>query len=107
MNISNQSIKFIIGDLENKIGGQVILPQDSEYDEARAVWNGMIDRRPALKVCCENTNDVIKCVHFANENSLPISVKGGGNGVAGKAVYDNGLMIDFSSLGNDLLRYDL
>jgi FAD/FMN-containing dehydrogenase len=87
-----------IGQLKEKIQGDILLPGDNVYEEARAIWNGMIDRRPALIVCCENTNDVIKCVHFANQNSLPISVKGGGHGVAGKAVCDNGLMIDFSRL---------
>ena len=78
--------------------GQLIRPEDPGYDEARAIWNGMIDRRPALVARCGGTADVIACVDFARGQELPISVRGGGHGVAGRATCDAGLMIDLSQM---------
>lgn len=98
MNIANQSIKFIIGDLENKVSGQVILPQDTEYDEARAVWNGMIDRYPAIIVRCSGIEDVILAVQTAQELDMIVSVRGGGHNVAGHATNDGGMVIDMSPM---------
>ncbi len=85
---------------KNNLQGPLLVPGENGYDEARSVWNGMIDRRPALIVCCESVHDVIASVHFANENGLVISIKGGGHGVAGKAVCENGLMIDLSKMNS-------
>ena len=66
------------------------------YDEARSVWNAMIDRRPALIVRCLGTADVVACVNAAREHGLPLSIKGGGHNIAGLAVCDGGLMLDMS-----------
>lgn len=76
--------------------GPLIRPGEDGYDTARSVWNAMIDRRPALIVRCAGAADVIAAVNFARESGLPISIKGGGHNVGGKAVCDDGLMIDLS-----------
>ena len=78
--------------------GYVILPADADYDDARAVWNGMIDRYPALIVRCAGVADVIRSVNFARENDIHVSVRGGGHNVAGTAVCDDGLVIDCSAM---------
>ena len=80
------------------VRGEVILPTDEGYDEARTVWNATIDRHPALIVRCAGTADVISAVAFAKERDLPISVKGGGHNIAGRAVEDEALMIDLSPM---------
>lgn len=80
------------------IKGDVLLPGDAGYDEARIVWNEMIDKRPAVIVRCINTSDVIQAVKFAGKNNLVVSIKGGGHNVAGNAVCDGGLMIEFSKM---------
>jgi hypothetical protein len=81
-----------------RLHGPLLRPGDGGYDAARAVWNAMIDRRPALIARCANAADVIAAVEFAREHGLPLSVRGGGHGVAGKAVVDGGLMIDLSAM---------
>jgi FAD/FMN-containing dehydrogenase len=78
--------------------GQVIRPEDAGYDDARAVWNGMIDRRPALIMRCTGAADVIEAVNFAREQGLAIAVRGGGHNVAGNAVADDALVVDLSSM---------
>jgi FAD/FMN-containing dehydrogenase len=88
-----------VGDtLASLIRGQVVRPQDPTYDEVRKLHNGMIDRRPALIVRCSGAADVLHCVRAARENDLPVSVRGGGHGVAGFAVCEGGLMIDLSAV---------
>ena len=82
----------------DSLRGRLIRPEDRDYDEARAVWNGMVDRRPALIARCTGTADVILAVNFAREHNLLVSVKGGGHSVAGKSVCDDGLMIDLSEI---------
>jgi FAD/FMN-containing dehydrogenase len=76
--------------------GAVLAPEDPGYDEARWIWNGLIDRRPALIVQCVGTADVVDAVDFAREHNLLLSIKGGGHNVAGNAVNDGGLVIDLS-----------
>ena len=76
--------------------GEVVLPGGDGYDEARKVFNGMIDRRPALVARCADTQDVVRAVRFAREHDMLVSVRGGGHSVAGYAVCDGGLMIDLS-----------
>jgi FAD/FMN-containing dehydrogenase len=81
-----------------RLRGEVLRPGDGGYDAARTVWNGMVDRRPALIACCAGTADVVACVDFAREHGLLASVRGGGHNYAGKAVADGGLMIDLSPM---------
>lgn len=78
--------------------GTALRPGDVGYDEARHVWNAMIDKHPALIAQCTHASDVALAVRFAREQGLPLTVKGGGHGVAGKAVCDGGLMIDLSPM---------
>ncbi|MHB1005847.1 MAG: FAD-binding oxidoreductase [Chloroflexota bacterium] len=78
--------------------GQVIGPQDPEYDKARAVTNGSIDKRPALIVRPVGPADVIDAVNLARERKLPLAVKCGGHSVAGNGTVDGGILVDLSSL---------
>jgi FAD/FMN-containing dehydrogenase len=78
--------------------GELLCPTDTGYEDARQIWNGMIDRRPALIARCAGAADVITAVNFARDNSLLVSVRGGGHNVAGLAVCHGGLMIDLSRM---------
>ena len=80
------------------VRGRVLSAGDDGYDDARAIWNGLIDRRPALIVQCTGAADVVDAVNFAREHDLLLSVKGGGHNVAGNAVNDGGLVIDLSAM---------
>jgi len=80
------------------IKGKVLTAGDAEYDNARKVWNGMIDRKPVFIAQCTNADDISECVRFARKNNMIVSVKGGGHNVAGNAVCDGGLMIDLSKM---------
>ena len=80
----------------NSFAGQSLLPGDSEYDTARTLWNASIDKRPGLIARCGSTNDVVRAVQFARINNLLVAVKGGGHNVAGRALCDDGLVIDLS-----------
>ena len=73
-------------------------PGDAGYDEAREVWNGWFDKRPALIARCAGASDVINCVNFARANDVLVAVKGGGHNIGGNAVCDDGLMIDLSRM---------
>jgi FAD/FMN-containing dehydrogenase len=88
--------------LRTDFRGQLILPGDEPYDAARAVWNGAIDRRPALIAVVGGTGDVVAAVRFARERGLAVSIRGGGHSAAGWAVADDALMIDVSAL-NEIL----
>ena len=79
--------------------GQVILPNDPGYDAARVVWNGMIDRRPAIVVRPTGAADVLSSVRFAREQDLLVSVRSGGHSVAGYSTCDDGIVIDLSRMG--------
>jgi FAD/FMN-containing dehydrogenase len=76
----------------------VLGPDDPAYDEARRIWNGLIDRHPALIVRCTGAADVVDAVNFAREQGLAVSIKAGGHNVAGNAVNDGGLVIDLSGM---------
>jgi FAD/FMN-containing dehydrogenase len=80
------------------VSGCVVGPEDASYDTARRVWNGRIDRRPALIAFCTDEMDVIASVCFAREPELVAAVRGGGHNVAGTAVCDDGLVTDLSRM---------
>ena len=84
--------------LRNSVEGPVFGPDDEGYDEARAIWNGAIDRRPACIARCSGVADVVAAVRFARERDLPVAVRSGGHGVGGHAVCDGGLVIDLSRM---------
>jgi hypothetical protein len=85
-------------DFGARLRGSLLRHGDGGYDEARKLFNGMIDHRPALIARCAGAADVIAAVQFVRQHDLLVSIKGGGHGVAGKAVCDGGLMIDFSRM---------
>jgi FAD/FMN-containing dehydrogenase len=85
-----------IDGLRNSLRGPLLEAGDEGYDAARQVWNGMIDRRPALIARCAGVSDVIAAVNFARAHDLLVSIRGGGHNVTGNAVCDGGLMIDMS-----------
>jgi len=78
--------------------GPVIDPSSEGYDAARRVWNGAVDRRPAMIACCQDTADVATAIRFARQHGLPVAVRSGGHGVAGRAVCDGGLVIDLRAI---------
>jgi hypothetical protein len=84
--------------LADDLTGELIASGHAEYDSARGVWNGMIDRHPALIARCADADDVATALRFAGEHDLPIAVRGGGHNVAGTAVVDDGIVIDLSAL---------
>jgi FAD/FMN-containing dehydrogenase len=86
----------LVQGLRAALRGPVIVPGEAGYDETRAIWNAMIDRRPALIARCVGTSDVIACVRFAREHSLTLSMRGGGHNIAGLALAEGGLLLDLS-----------
>ncbi len=84
--------------LRRRLSGALLRRGDVGYDEARTVWNRMIDRRPALIVRCAGADDVVAALGFARDHDLLISVRGGGHNVTGNAVCDAGLMLDLSPM---------
>ena len=84
--------------LGNKLKGSLIRAEDENYDEARQLWNGMFDKRPAVIVRCAGIADVIDTVCFARERNLLVAVRGGAHNVAGLASYDHGFVIDLSQM---------
>jgi FAD/FMN-containing dehydrogenase len=86
--------------LRGGLRGTLCLPGDDGYDEARTIWNAMIDRRPAAIVRAAGTSDVILTVRMAAQHGLVLSVRGGGHNIAGNAVCDGGLMLDLSRMGS-------
>lgn len=85
-----------VHELRSRFRGTIITPEDDIYDDARKIWNGIFDKRPAVIARCVTTNDVIQAVNFAREHNLLVAVKGGGHNSAGKAVCDDGIVIDLS-----------
>lgn len=93
-------------ELADAMQGRVILPDDSDYDQARKLWNAMIDKHPAVIARVKTTSDVVGAVKYARQNSLQISIRGGGHNVAGNAVADKGLVIDFSEMTDIIIDPD-
>jgi FAD/FMN-containing dehydrogenase len=87
-----------VQELRESIEGEVIASRDPGYDEARRVWNGAHDRRPALVVRCASADDVVAAVGFARSNDLAIAVRGGGHSIAGFSTVDDGIVIDLSQM---------
>jgi FAD/FMN-containing dehydrogenase len=87
-----------VSELDASIAGERITPGDPGYDEARSVWNGMIDRRPGMIIQCRDAGDVARAVAFAREHDLLLAVKGAGHNIAGSGVCDGGLVIDFAEM---------
>jgi FAD/FMN-containing dehydrogenase len=92
-------------DFRASLHGEVILPDDDGYDSARQVWNGMIDKYPAMIIRCATRADVTRAVGFARSQHLPVAVRGGGHSVIGKSVCDEGIVIDLSQMKG--IRVDL
>ena len=84
--------------LAERLSGDVLGPEHPQYDDARRIWNGMIDKRPAAIARCADADDVAAAVRFGVEHNLPIAVRGGGHNVAGTASVDDGLVIDLSAM---------
>lgn len=87
-----------VPEFEASLRGQLIRPGDAEYDQARQIWNAMIDRRPGLIVRCAGAADVQHAVAFVRDHNLLVAVRGGGHNIAGNAVCDDGLVIDLSQM---------
>lgn len=87
-----------IEELQSTFRGRLIQPDDPDYDKERQVWNGYIDKHPALIAQCSGTADVIDAVKFARKNNIEVSVRGGGHNVAGSALVEDGMMIDLSKM---------
>ena len=85
-------------ELRGALRGELVLPGDAAYDEARSVWNGTVDRRPALIARCAGSSDVIAAVGLARREGLTVAVRGGSHNVAGNATCDGGLVIDLSPM---------
>ena len=87
-----------VRELAGRVSGPVLSPQQAGYDAARAIHNGLVDKRPALIVRCRTTADVVAALEFARRAGLEVSVRGGGHNVAGRAVADGGLMISLADM---------
>src|SRR5881296_1424228 len=85
-------------ELREVLSGELVAPDDPGYDEARAVFNGMIDRRPALIARCATTADVAIAVNFAREERLRVAVRCGGHSFSGLSTCDDGIVIDLGGL---------
>src|SRR4051794_24550979 len=87
-----------IAELAEAVRGEVIGPNDPGYDEARAIWNGAHDRRPALVVRCTGVADVMRAVEFARSQDLEVAVRGGSHSIPGFSTTEGGLVIDLGPM---------
>ncbi|MBE3561129.1 MAG: FAD-binding oxidoreductase [Ktedonobacteraceae bacterium] len=87
-----------VAEFKAQLRGTLLREGDTGYDAARALWNGMIDKRPALIARCTGTADVIACVNFARTHGIDLAIRSGGHNVAGNALCDGGLVIDLSQM---------
>ena len=94
--VAAQSLDDTVAELARTFTGQFLQPRDPDYEQARRVHNGLIDKRPALIARCRGTADIVDAVKLARERKLEVAVRGGGHNVAGRSTTDGGLMIDLS-----------
>ncbi|SHH33003.1 FAD-binding oxidoreductase [Ferrimonas marina] len=94
-----------LSDFRSTLAGPVLTADNADYDEVRALWNGMVDKRPALIVRCHDRADVVAALAFAQTHKLEIAVRGAGHNIAGNASCDAGMMIDLSTM--DAVEVDL
>src|SRR5688572_1841452 len=87
-----------VEDFRAGLSGQLLLPDAAGYDDARKIFNGMFDKRPALIARCAGAEDVVRSVNFARTNNLLVAVRGGGHSLSGQSVCDDGLMIDLAGM---------
>src|SRR5207249_11521733 len=87
----------VVEKFASSLHGELIRQGAEQYEEARRIWNEMIDRKPWMIVRCGGTQDVGLAVTFAREHVVPLSVRGGGHGVSGTAICEGGLVVDLSS----------
>ncbi|MDT0646303.1 FAD-binding oxidoreductase [Zunongwangia sp. F260] len=95
-NLTNDSEANVMQDLKSQIRGEIILPADENYNEARKIYNAMIDKLPAIIVKCKGVEDVITTVNFARKEGIEVAIRGGGHNGPGLALVDDGLVIDLS-----------
>src|SRR3954452_10724126 len=101
--MTTEAIHHVLGaatlaELEQGLSGRLIRPGDAGYDEARAIWNGAHDQRPALIVQCAGVADVMRAVDFARSENLIVAVRGGGHSLPGYSTCDDGIVIDLSGM---------
>ncbi len=90
----------ILDSLRSDVSGSVFTPHDADYDAARSIWNGAIDKHPAVVLRCANAEDVATAIRFGRERNLPISIRGGGHNFAGFSSCDDGLMINLATMND-------
>ena len=95
-----------VRDLRASLSGTLLTPGEAEYEGARHVWNGMIDKHPALIARCADTADVVRAVTFARERELLLAVRGGGHSFPGYSTCDGGLVIDLSPMRSVVVQAD-
>jgi hypothetical protein len=88
----------LVETFQNDFHGRVVLPTDDGYDTARRIWNAGVDRHPGLIARCSWVADVVQAVKFARANDLLVAVRGGGHNVGGRAVCNDGIVIDLSAM---------
>jgi len=87
-----------VDQLRKGFSGKVLTPEDGDYDEARKIWNAMVDKRPAIIARCAGTRDAVKAVNFARDNGVLLAVRGAGHHIAGVSLCDGGLVVDLSRM---------
>lgn len=96
--LTGSSIELEPAAIARELTGRTLYAGSDGYDEARTIWNAMIDRRPGIIVQVASERDVSKTIEFARRRNLPVAVKGGGHNIAGKALVDGGIVIDFKAM---------
>ncbi len=96
--MATETVESTVKTLESELKGGIVTPEDDDYDEVRRLWNGMINHRPAVVARCEGVADVQVALRYARDHDLPVAVRGGGHGVAGRATIDDGLVIDLEPM---------